>query len=141
MKIFYGYTKDEEEFKQKAIEKYNKLAKTDVGKLYRDKKGIEHLEDAHFCAAKIKDFMVVAISNERIGIAIEEENKKLPKKVEMTLDEYVDYNAYLRWTGKNILLSVAYKSYPMDKVTHFKVLNYIGAVYSIDGSVSKIELK
>ena len=141
MKIIYGYTKDDAEFKQRAIEKYNKLAKTDVGKLYVDKKGIEHLEDAHFCAAKINDFMVVAISNERIGIAIEEENKKLPKRLNMSLDEYVDYNAYLRWTGKGILLSVAYKSYPTDKISHFKVLNYIGAVYSIDGAVSKIELK
>lgn len=141
MKVFYGYDKKEEEFIPLAIEKYNKLAKTNVGKFSRNKNKLPILEDAYISTATVDNLVVVAISQETVGIAIEPKDKKLPKKIKKTLQEFVDYNAFLRWTGKGILMSVTYNSFPEDKLRRFEIDNYIGSAYSMDGSISLIEIK
>ena len=141
MKIFYGYDRKEEEFIPLAIEQYNKLAKTNVGKFSRNKNRLPILEDAYISTATVDNLVVVAISFETVGIAVESKKAKVPKKFKKTLQEFVDYNAFLRWTGKGILMSVTYNTFPEDKLRRFEIDDYVGSAYSMDGSVSLIEIK
>ena len=53
MKILYAYNMKEADFIPLAIAKYNKLAKTDVGKFSYDKKtGLPKLEEAYISISK-----------------------------------------------------------------------------------------
>ena len=142
MKIFYAYNMKEADFIPLAIAKYNKLAKTDVGKFSYDKKTrLPQLEEAYISISKVNDIIVAAISFEQVGVDVEPKDKIPPKKFKKTIQEYADQSAYMRWTGKGIVLSVLYESFPEDKLRRFKIGDYIGSVYSMDGSVSCIEVK
>ena len=141
MKILYAYNMDEKDFIPLAIAKYNKLAKTDVGKFSYDKNRLPKLEEAYISISKVKDIIVAAISFEQVGVDVEPKDKVPPKKFKKTIQEYADMSAYMRWTGKGIILSVLYDSFPEDKLKRFKIGDYIGSVYSMDGAVSCIEVK
>ena len=141
MKIFYAYDISEKDFITLVIAKYNKLAKTNVGKFAYDKNGVPTLEEAYISLCTVNNLIVAAISLEKVGVAVEPKDKKLPKKIGKTIQEFVDYNAFLRWTGKGIIMSVTYKAFPEDKLRRFTIGDYIGSVYSIDGSTSLIEVK
>ena len=142
MKILYAYNMKEADFIPLAIAKYNKLAKTDVGKFSYDKKtGLPKLEEAYISISKVKDIIVAAISFEQVGIDVEPKDKVPPKKFKKTIQEYADSSAYIRWTGKGILMSILYDSFPEDKLRRFKIGDYIGSAYSIDGAISLIEIK
>ena len=142
MKILYAYNMKEADFIPLARAKYNKLAKTDVGKFSYDKKtGLPKLEEAYISISKVKDIIVAAISFEQVGIDVEPKDKVPPKKFKKTIQEYADSSAYIRWTGKGILMSILYDSFPEDKLRRFKIGDYIGSAYSIDGAISLIEIK
>ena len=116
MKILYAYNMKEADFIPLARAKYNKLAKTDVGKFSYDKKtGLPKLEEAYISISKVKDIIVAAISFEQVGIDVEPKDKVPPKKFKKTIQEYADSSAYIRWTGKGILMSILYDSFPEDK--------------------------
>ncbi len=142
MKIIYAYNMKEADFVPLALAKYNKLAKTDVGKFSYDKKtGLPKLEEAYISISKVKDIIVAAISFEQVGVDIEPKDKVPPKKFKKTIYEYADTSAYMKWTGKGIIMSVLYDSFPEDKLHRFKIGDYIGSVYSMDGAISLIEVK
>ena len=141
MKILYAYDMSEKDFLPLAIAKYEKLAKTKVGKFAYNKNGVPTLEEAFISLCTVDNLIVAAISLENVGVAIEPKDKKLSKKIGKSVQEFVDYNAFLRWTGKGIIMSVTYKVFPEDKLRRFTIGDYLGSVYSIDGSVSLIEIK
>ena len=141
MKIFYAYDIKEKDFLPLAIAKYNKLAKTDVGKFAYDRNGLPTLEEAYISLCTVNNLIVAAISLEKVGVAVEPKDKKIPKKIGKNVQEFVDYNAFLRWTGKGIIMSVTYKAFPEDKLRRFTIDDYVCSAYSIDGSVSLIEIK
>ena len=142
MKILYAYNMKEADFIPLAIAKYNKLAKTDVGKFSYDKNTrLPLLEDAYISISKVKDIIVAAISFEQVGVDVEPKDKVPPKKFKKTIQEYADTSAYMRWTGRGIIISILYDSFPEDKLKRFKIGDYIGSVYSIDGAISLIEIK
>ena len=141
MKIFYAYDINEKDFLPLAIAKYNKLAKTDVGKFAYDRNGLPTLEEAYISLCTVNNLIVAAISLEKVGVAVEPKDKKIPKKIGKNVQEFVDYNAFLRWTGKGIIMSVTYKAFPEDKLRRFTIDDYVCSAYSIDGSVSLIEIK
>ena len=141
MKIFYAYDIKEKDFLPLAIAKYNKLAKTDVGRFAYDRNGLPTLEEAYISLCTVNNLIVAAISLEKVGVAVEPKDKKIPKKIGKNVQEFVDYNAFLRWTGKGIIMSVTYKAFPEDKLRRFTIDDYVCSAYSIDGSVSLIEIK
>lgn len=118
-----------------AIKDYEQEYGVVLGKYLKLQSGQPTLENGYISISHTEKVLVIAISDKKVGIDVENKNRKV-HKFDFSILEWTRYEAYAKWSGKGINRQLFETSLPCDIIKTLDVLeSYYVTICTLDNDI------